>query len=285
VDTLEINWPSGTKQVFYNLPVNQSVEIIEGEHITEKSDQKEKIRNFWEYYRQATKHQVAGNRELAITEYKNALEINGQHEGALHHLGNMYLETGEYQAAERTWLRLLKKNPNSSRAHIQLGKLYLNYPRKDFFDIEKAAAEFREAFEINKEETGPILYLGQVFLIKGALENAQSYFSAVVGSNYKSVEAHFLKGYIVWKSGESELALNSLKKAIEYAKPEKHVKGVLAEGDTKEVVFFTRSANQSIFYNHLNDLRLVNEKDLPLELEARYGDLDRFISEVRSILK
>ena len=296
VDTLEINWPSGTTQVFHNLPVNQSVEIIEGKqwsrsaetklntsNIPEKSDKKEKIRNFWEHYWQATKHRIAGNLELAIAEYKNALEINGQHEDALHHLGNMYLEMGEYQAAERTWLRLLEKNPNSGRAHIQLGNLYLNYPRKEFFDIEKATAEFRVAFEINKEETAPILYLGQIFLIKGALENAQSYFSDVVGSNYKSVEAHFLNGYIFWKRGELELALNSLNKAVEYAKPEKKVNGVSAEGDTKEVVYFTRSVNQSIFYNHLNDLWLVNEKDFSRELETRYGVLDAFILKVRSI--
>lgn len=31
VDTLEINWPSGARQVFYNLPANQTFEIIEGE--------------------------------------------------------------------------------------------------------------------------------------------------------------------------------------------------------------------------------------------------------------
>jgi len=284
VDTLEINWPSGLKQVFHNLPVNQSLEIIEGEHIADESDQKERIRNFWEYYRQATKHRIAGNRELAIAEYKNALEINSQHEDALYYLGNMYLEMGEYQAAERAWLRLLKKSPNSGRAHIQLGNLYLNYPGKEFFDIDKATAEFQEAFDINKEETRPILHLGQIFLIKGELDKAQNYFSAVVGSNYKSVEAHFLKGYIDWIRGESELALNSLEKAVEYSKPEKQDNDVLGEGDTNEVAFFTLSVNQSIFYNHLNDLWLVNEKDFSRELETRYGDLDGFISEVRSKL-
>jgi Tfp pilus assembly protein PilF len=267
------------------LKLRPSEKKFDTSKITEKSDRKEKIRIFWEYYRHATKYRIAGNRELAIVEYNNALEINSQHEDALHYLGNMYFEIGEYQEAERTWLRLLKKNPNSGRAHFQLGNLYLNYQGKEFFDIEKAESEFRKAFEINKEETGPLLHLGQIFLIKGELENAQSNFLAVTGSNYKSIEAHFLNGYIAWKKGESERAHNSLKNAVEYSKPEKPVKGVLGEGDTRDAVFFTLSVNQSIFINHFSDLQSVNEKEFSLELETRYRELDRFISEVRNLLK
>ena len=254
-------------------------------NLTENADQKAKIRNFWGHYRKATSHRIAGNWELASLEYKNALDINGQHEDALFYLGNMYLEMGQYQEAENMWLGLLKQNPKSGKAHFQLGNLYLNHPEKEFFDIEKAAVKFRITFEINKEETGSLIHSGQILLINGELENAQSYFSAVIGSNFKSVEAHFLNGYIFWIKGEQELALNSLKKAVEYSRPKKPVEGVLGEGDTKEETYFTQSVNQSIFYNHLNELWSVNEKDLSGEIETRYSKLNGFILEVRQQIR
>ena len=264
---------------------NSSDKNLRTSNISKNSDQKENIRNFWEHFRKATRHRIEGNWELAIMEYKTTLEINGQHEDALFYLGNMYLETGEYREAEKIWFDLLKQNPKSGKAYFQLGNLYLNHPKKEFFDIEKAAAAFRKTFEMNKEETGSLLHIGEIFLIGGEHEKAQNCFSAVIGSNFKSVEAHFLNGYIFWKKGESDLALNSLKQAVEYSRSEKSANGVLGEGDTKEEVFFTRSVNQSIFYIHLNELWSVSEKDLSIGLDIRYSNLDRFIVEVREQIK
>ncbi|MCH8327493.1 MAG: tetratricopeptide repeat protein, partial [Candidatus Marinimicrobia bacterium] len=80
---------------------------------------------FWEAYRQATKHRVAGNAQAAIADYQKALALRNNHEDALYYLGNMYVDQGYFTRAESVWVRLAGINPYSPRVHAQLGKLYL----------------------------------------------------------------------------------------------------------------------------------------------------------------
>jgi tetratricopeptide (TPR) repeat protein len=98
---------------------------------------------------------------------------------------------------------------------------------------DRAAAEFRRAATINREETGPLLSLGEIALVRGDMESALEYFDAVVGSNYTSVQAHFYKGYLAWKSGASAQAAELLAAAARHARPTAPAGGASAEGDTR----------------------------------------------------
>lgn len=242
---------------------------------------KEKIRNFWVNYRQATNYRISRKWSKAAREYEKALSIDAQHEDALYYLGNMYLELGEFGKAEKTLLRLENLNPNSPRVHFQLGSLYLNYPDSRFFNIEKAEIFFQKALAMNKEETGALLYLGQIELLKGKLEQAQTYFAAVTGSNFKSVPAHFLNGYIAWKRGDTKKALTLFGKAVHYSQPQKPKAGVLGEGDTKTGKSFGRHQKKSLFNPYLRDLAGVNEKNTRQEMISRYRQLDEFFKKIK----
>lgn len=243
--------------------------------------EKKKIQRFWEIYRQATEHRIAGNYQEAAEEYSRALRLNNRHEDTLYYLGNMYLELGEFREAEKAWKRLVQINPNSARAHFQLGILYLNFEQKEFFNIKSAEVEFKRALEINKEETGPLLRLGQIALIRGDLPEAQHYFNAVIGSNYRSVEAHFLNGYITWKTGNSRKALSLLEKAVKYSRPLEPVKGILSEGDTKQGRSSGMPNRYPIFQNHLRDLSELDESILPQQMDVRYQKLESLLNRIR----
>ena len=242
---------------------------------------KEKIRRFWEIYRQAGEDRIAGRLRKAAHGYRNALKLNEQHEDALYYLGNVSLELGEFKDAEKAWKDLVEINPNSTRAHFQLGDLYLAFRQNELFAIRSAESEYRLALEINKEETGPLLRLGQVALIKGNLSAANKFFYTVIGSNYKSVEAHFLKGYIAWKTGNLQDALTLLTKAARYSRPLEPIEGVLGESDTKSGQSFLQ--RRASFLAHVADLSNVDESNVSKQIELRYQELDAFLEDIRRV--
>lgn len=250
---------------------------LEEETAQLSAGERERVLRFWEIYREATEHRTAGRIEEAAEAYVRSLELNDTHEDALYYLGNMRVELGQFGAAERAWRRLLAVNPASARAHSRLGVLYSCLERPELIDLQKAEAEFKRAFELNKEETGPLLRLGQIALVRGDLETALHYLDAVIGSNYSSVEAHFLKGYVVWKQGDHREASELFAQALRYARPAEPVEGVLGEGDTQTGSKKTTatSSNCRTMEAFTDDLTEFDDADLVKEAELRYRELDR----------
>lgn len=248
--------------------------------------EKERLQRFWEAFRLATEYRTAGEVERAAAEYERALDVDGAHENSLYYLGSMYLEMGELAEAEKMWRRLVEVNPNASRAHQQLGALRACPDRDELFEPEAAEIEFRRALEINKSETGPLLRLGELALIRGDYAEARDYFDTVIGSNYSSVDAHFLMGYIAWKEGDARQASAMFVKAVEYARPEESEDDVPGEGDTEAgsaPLLSGRSACQ-IFTRHTADLAELDDAELPNEMTRRYRSLDGVLEGVRTRL-
>lgn len=228
---------------------------------------KQRIHRFWEAYRQATEHRIAGRLHEAANEYQRAVELNNKHEDALYYLGNVYFQLGDLRAAEQTWKNLVQINPNSARAHFQLGGVYLMFEHEEVFDIEAAEGEFRRTLDINKEETAPLLRLGQIALIRGSLSDAKDYFDAVIRSNFRNVEAHVLRGYIEWKGGNMREALTFLLKAGEIARPPHSS----PEGLNLMGPFLTSFA----------DLSELNEADISQQMDTRYEKLGTILEQIR----
>lgn len=245
---------------------------------------KEKILSFWEFYRQATKSRIAGDWNSAIDSYRKALEINPDHEDALYNLGNMHLELKEFLKAEKAWKNLLYHNPASSRAHYQLGNIYLNYESSNLIDLDKAESEFKKMLEINKEETGPLLHLAKVYLLKGNHDLALEYFSAVIGSNFKSVESYFLSGFIAWKAGNSGEAQILFEKAVKYSKPDNKNENPPGEGDTKEGNSVQRKNQNILFYAHIQELSNLKGINSSQEYIRQYKALETYVEGVKEKL-
>lgn len=246
--------------------------------------EKERIQNFWQAYRQATQLRLAGQLDAAAEKYRQALQLNGQHEDALYYLGNVYLELGEIERAQAAWQRLVEINPHSARVHLQLGRLYLRL-EDPLFNIDRAEAEYRRAHEINKEETGPLLRLAEVELIRGNLIDARGLFNAVIGSNYRSVEAHFLLGYLAWKGGDRQAALTLFNKALKYTQPEKTIPGFTSEGDTKTgsgpgwPESSQQPASLQVFIHNLIDPDQVGSHE---QMDDQYRQIAEFLTRIKA---
>jgi tetratricopeptide (TPR) repeat protein len=241
------------------------------------------IKDFWSAYRQATKNRFAGLWQAAIDGYTVALEINGEHEDALYYLGNMHLELSEYNKAEESWHKLLQVNPSSSRAHYQLGKLYINKDAIKFFDLDKAALEFQKTAEINRDFLMPILHLGQISLIKGNYKDSREKLQTILGSDYKNVEAFFLLGYMDFRQGEIEKAVINFNKAREFSVKQAPIKGVKGEGDTKTGESLERGVSQSIFFKYYQNLSTDINIEIEAEMRLHYTKMNNFILQLQKL--
>ena len=250
------------------------------------SQERRRIQLFWETYREATDHRVSGRTEQAAEAYERALALDDGHEDALYYLGNTLFALARFSDAQATWQRLVEVNPRSSRAHSRLGDLYFCFDPVAPFDLSAARAAFRRALEINQEETGPLLRLGQVALLAGDTARARRHFDAVIGSNYRSVAAHFLKGYIAWKAGSRREASDLFAMAVRLTSPEKPTAGVPGEGDTEKgsVAMVTARSTCHGLETHIDNVSLVAEGDLARQATEHYGRLDTFLADARSRL-
>jgi len=242
----------------------------------ESTSTKTAVRRFWEVYRRATDLRTAGRWAEARDAYREALALDPDHEDALYYLGNTELELGDYQGAAAAWERLVAVNPASARGHSRLGDLYAcpepGAPR----DLSRAEAEYRRALELNREETGPLLHLGELALIRGDLPAASSAFAAVIASNPRSVEAHLLQGYLSWKQGRTGSALERFRHAVELAHAPPPAQPTPGEGDTKRGTA-PAAAPSTIcrpFAALVRALAQVDSANAPARLSPLYRQLD-----------
>ncbi len=247
-------------------------------------EDRDRIQRFWETYRRATEERIAGRLGEAAEEYARALALDAEHHDALYYIGNMHFALGDLDAAERAWRRLVEVDPTSARAHSQLGTLYFCVGEDMPLQPERAAAEFQRALVINREETGPLLHLGEIALVQGDLENALYYFDAVVGSNYSSVEAHFYKGYIAWQRGAADQASELLATATRYARPAEPVEGVAGEGDTRNgAAMVSIPTRCQAMQARVDELRELADDEVP-QVEPTYREFDDLLQDVRKKL-
>lgn len=194
--------------------------------------ERQRVRDFWLAYREATRLRLAGDFEPAYELYKQALDLNESHEDALYYLGNVAVELERWSEAEQAWQKLVTENPASSRGHAQLGHLYLCRPENPMFNVPKATASFRESLRLNREETGPVLRLAEVFLLSGDVDSAAVYFEAVIASNPGSAEARFMRAFIDWRRGDEQSAMLLMREAPSSAS-ESGGEEFSGEGDTR----------------------------------------------------
>ncbi|HEX7024291.1 MAG TPA: FG-GAP-like repeat-containing protein [Gemmatimonadales bacterium] len=231
VDTLEVTWPGGRRQLRTGLPANQRILIAE-DGAESAGSGREQVLAFWSVYRRATALRIAGDTSAA-TAYRQALALNPDHEDALYYLGQMELRLGHFAAAERAWRALARVNPQSSRPHSALGSLYLCLAEGAPFHLDSAEARFRRAHEINPEETGPSLHLAEVALMRNDPAAAGRRLAEVLGSHATNPAAQFYRGYLAWKRGDTREAEAALRRAAEGAAIRARPQNVAGEGDTR----------------------------------------------------
>jgi hypothetical protein len=231
VDTIDVSWPGGGRDVVTGIGANQRIRIIQDRGLDTASARREDgstandraaVQEFWRLLREAHAHRVARRDAEAMQAYARALTINPRHEDALYYLGSLRLEAGDYQGAVDAWRLLLAANSASARAHSRLGEVYACPDAGAPLRLDSAAMHFRTAHEINKEENGPLLRLAEVALLDGDRATARTYVTLVLKTHADNATALVYRNY-----------LDSRVEAVARAAASPGPKHVSGEGDTK----------------------------------------------------
>jgi len=257
VETLVVAWPDGTTQSFHGLPARTTVTIVEGGQprieggapVTEgpppatsgvgaaaappaPADRQSVVR-FWELFNEATTTRMRGDCRAAIGLYEQALAVDARHEDSLYYVGQCRQTLGDYPGARDAFEKLVAINAHSARGHLALGALLASPEKEAPIDLALAEREFRRAHEINGEETGAMLRLGEIALVRGDAPQARDWLESALRTNPKSVEAAFLLGYMRWRARDVPGAQAYYTRAVKAAATDAPIQGVLSEGDRK----------------------------------------------------
>lgn len=212
---------------------NRSADI-QKEKGSESANSKSKIVNFWNFYDKATDLRTQAEYEKAIAYYKMALEIDSTHKNSLYYLGNMYLAIQNFEESETFWKKLSNSYSQSARGHSQLGNLYsCKSSGNTLYNLESAKDQFQAAVRINAEETGPLLQLAKIRMIDGKYDEAEKMLNDVTSSNFRSIEAYFLAGFLYWKKSDIDGAKRQLEQAVSIHAESGKDSSNIGEGETK----------------------------------------------------
>jgi len=243
VETLEVRWPDGTSSTYHDLQAGGTWELVQGESEARGErgeaaavaglDERQRIVKFWELQRAAVRAvKVEEDLPRAITLFRGALELNPEHEDSIYYLANCLAATGETDEPIVLLERLARINPQSHRAHRQIGVLRAMSAGSDA-DLQAAETSLETALAVNPEETGALLTLGEIALIRGDVAGADRQLTWACRSNPRAVGGFFLRGYLAWRQGDAGSAVALLAQAREARGEEWVPEGMTAEGDVK----------------------------------------------------
>ena len=246
VEGVDVRWRLGVTDTYTGLEPNATWLLVEGDTAAQRLSpasgaadtepppslaEREATTLFWQNHRaamDATKVDV--DYAAAIPLFREALRYDPDHEDALYYLGACLVAVGDTDAALGRFERLIEVNPSSHRGLRRWGTLRAS-TAASAADLDAARARLTRALEVNQEETGVLLALGEVDLLRGRHADAERSFALVCQANERSVAGFFLRGYVAWDAGDMDASRAMLARATLARGDEKTPEGAVMEGD------------------------------------------------------
>lgn len=261
VERLEVRWHAGRTNLYEGLDANTTYECVEGETALRRvqagpaadprnsdsqtrsgaspanptpADEKQRLLQFWNLQRAAMNAmKVEKDNPKAIRLFREAIVLNPKHEDSRYYLGLCLAGQGDIDSALASLAELQKLNPQSHRAWQQWGVVRATFPGSTA-DLAAAEAALQRAHSLNPEETGALLVLAEVALLRGDTRLADERLAAATHTNPKAIGGFFLRGYVAWKRGERATAKQFLEQTRTARGPDWQPKGATSEGDVKQ---------------------------------------------------
>jgi enediyne biosynthesis protein E4 len=236
VDGIEVRWHAGQAQTFGPLEAGARWRLVEGEpepsrSASEGGGERQRVMRFWELQRAAMDAMKRrGDPAAAVDLFRQALAIDPEHEDSRYYLANCLAALGEGEAALAELAVLVEHNPESHRGHKQIG-LLLALGARDDGDLARAERSLERAVEINPEETGGLLALGEVALLRGEVAAARQNLEFACRTNPKAVGGFYLRAFIAWRDGRAPESADLLRQARAARGEDWKPEGAAAEGD------------------------------------------------------
>jgi tetratricopeptide (TPR) repeat protein len=253
IDRLDVRWRGDQVSSYGNLAAGHVWEITEGDpaphdrarpvaHADEPSanqssrartgmTDRERQAGFWDRERAAMRaFEVERNLPRAAALFREALTFDPTHEDARYYLAATLAAQGDVEGALGEYEALTRINPQSHRGFARWGTLRAATARTPR-DLAAAEAALMQAYRLNPEETGALLTLGEISLMRRQPALAAERLRAACRTNARAVGGLFLLGYLRWKQGDADGARDELAQARRALGPDWKPAGATAEGD------------------------------------------------------
>ena len=149
----------------------------------------------------------------ALKEFKKALVFDSQNSTALTYVGKLNLAKGNNAEAIKAFKTIVRSQPGSVDAHMNLANAYLQ--DKQYTSSEK---ELKTAARLDPTNPLPDYTLGLQYSNTGRLNEAESQFRKVQKISPKDGNVYYALGMVNNKQGRAEDAAKNLEKALSMKK-------------------------------------------------------------------
>ena len=142
-----------------------------------------------------------GKYQNAILEYREALQLKPDLEGAHRGIAEMYWEQRQFELAAQEYEAELRNYPLDDEAHLRIGEYRLAQGK-----VGEAVTQLETALQVNQTSWEVYRALGQASMASGDLVKAQSLLESAVQQNPSDAFSHQLLAEVYRATGRSDLA-------------------------------------------------------------------------------
>jgi lipopolysaccharide biosynthesis regulator YciM len=169
----------------------------------------------------ATQYLIEGNKDLAIKEFLNAVDLNRETIDTYFALGGLFRSNGEIEKAISIHRSLIARENISESTRLQaLKELALDFDKGGF--IDKAVETYKDVLKINRDQQDVINSLCRIFEDTEDWDQAYNYrimLSKVGQENQSETISHILveKAKVMFEQGQFKACAEELEDAFRFA--------------------------------------------------------------------
>jgi len=164
----------------------------------------------WALNRRGQARADQGQFELALADFRAALEFDPNCWRAYHNRGVSLAQAGQFAEAFDDICRCITINPNFAKAYSNRATLYLQAG-----DVERAVADYESALRFDPKLTQALVGYGRVCHMTGRLDDALANFNAAMSQSEITAEIACSRGDLLVDLGRYREALQDYAKAID----------------------------------------------------------------------
>ncbi|MDP8262962.1 MAG: tetratricopeptide repeat protein [Candidatus Ancaeobacter aquaticus] len=160
-------------------------------------------------YKSANIMRAQGNKQGAISRYKDAVRYNPKYTKAYINLGVTLYEVGDKDSAKKAFEKVIELHPHSSDGYNNLGNLMT--AEGIYSDALKL---YREALRYNPHDSIVYYNIGYIYTKQGKRNEAKEYFNYAIEINPQLLLAHVQLAHLYYQDKEFDKARDHGKLAL-----------------------------------------------------------------------
>jgi tetratricopeptide (TPR) repeat protein len=212
----------------------------------------------------------------AYAELQKTVELDSANFEAKKILGEIYVVMGETDRASQIADNLVNARPNDPQGYILKSALASRLGK-----VDEAIAHLRKAVDLDPQNAGPILIVGNLYLLTHDPITARAWFDRALAVDPNSVEVHVTRGNFFFASGNKDEGENEYRRAIELSNEKEDLRIRLAQ---HYLVQGRVEESEKELNGVIQEMNSLKARKVLAEIKLDTGRTDEAKSEVKAIL-